>query len=359
MQSWHSGDRMFNRRTLVQLMAAGALVPASLSAQSRPPLTRIAFGSCADQAKPQPIWDAILAYHPELFIFAGDNVYGDFNTADADNLRRAYELASTIPGYVRLRQTVDHLAVWDDHDYGINDGGGDFPHKAVSKQLFLDFWKVPSDDIRRARDGIYDAHIIGPPGMRVQVILLDLRWFRSPLKPSDQRGAPGKERYVPDPDPAKTMLGPLQWAWLADQLSKPAEIRLIVSSTQVLAAGHGWERWGNFPLERQKLIDTIRQSGAKGVVLLSGDRHVGAIYRETPLDHYPIYELTSSGLNMVYWAANEPGPNRVGALYPAANFGVVDIDWWERRILLALRDEGGNSRRSVALSFDDLQIARG
>lgn len=54
-------------------------------------MSRIAFGFCADQAKPQPIWDAILAYRPELFIFAGDNVYGDFNTADAANLVCAYE----------------------------------------------------------------------------------------------------------------------------------------------------------------------------------------------------------------------------------------------------------------------------
>ena len=223
----------------------------------------------------------------------------------------------------------------------------------------MKFWKASDNDARRTREGIYDAHIIGPSGMRVQVILPDLRWFRSPLKPSDERGAPGKERYLPDPDPVKTMLGEVQWRWLAEQLAKPAEIRLLVSSTQVLAEGHGWERWGNMPLERQKLFDTIRASGAKGVVLLSGDRHVGAIYRETPAGLYPLHELTSSGINQVYWAANEPGPNRVGALYPAANFGVVDIDWWEHKVTLALRDEGGNARRSVSLSFDELQVGRG
>jgi alkaline phosphatase D len=350
---------MFNRRTLAQLMAAAALAPATLAAQGRPPLSRIAFGSCADQAKPQPIWDAIMAYRPDLFIFAGDNVYGDFNTADAANLRRAYELAETIPGYSRLRQSAEHLAVWDDHDYGINDGGGDFAHKAISKELFLKFWNVPASDIRRTREGIYDAQIIGPPGMRVQVILLDVRWFRSPLKATDERGAPGKERYLPDPDPSKTMLGAVQWEWLADQLFKPAEIRLIVSSTQVLADGHGWERWGNMPLEREKLIDTIRKSGAKGVVLLSGDRHVGALYRVSPSGLYRLHELTSSGLNMVYWAASEPGPNRVGALYAAANFGVVDIDWWEHKLTLALRDEGGNTRRAITLGFDELQNGRG
>lgn len=348
---------MFTRRTLAQLMATAALAPAPLAAQGHPPLSRIAFGSCADQAKPQPIWNAILAYRPELFIFAGDNVYGDFNTADATNLERAYELAEGIAGYAKLRETIPHLAVWDDHDYGANDGGGDFPHKAISKELFLKFWKAPGTDIRRTRDGIYDSRIIGPPGMRVQVILLDLRWFRSPLRPTDQRGAPGKERYLPDPNPDKTMLGPAQWGWLAAQLRKPAEVRLIVSSTQVLAEGHGWERWGNMPLERQKLVDTIRDSGAKGVVLLSGDRHVGALYRETPPRFYPLYELTSSGLNMVYWAAKEPGPNRLGALYAAANFGIVDIDWSERRLTLALRDEGGNTRRSKVLSFNELGLA--
>ncbi|MFO1161245.1 MAG: alkaline phosphatase D family protein [Reyranellaceae bacterium] len=320
-------------------------------------MSRIAFGSCADQAKPQPIWDAILAYKPDLFIFAGDNVYGDFNSADATNLRRAYDRAREIAGYNRLRKEVPHLAVWDDHDYGMNDGGGDFAHKAIAKDLFLQFWDAPADDARRTRDGIYTGSIIGPPGMRVQVILPDLRWFRSPLKNTDQRGAPGKERYLPDPDPAKTMLGATQWEWLAAELRKPAELRLIVSSTQVLAEGHGWERWGNFPLERQKLFDTIRDSGAKGVVLLSGDRHVGALYRETPADLYPLYEVTSSGLNMVYWAAKEAGPNRLGALYPAANFGVVDVDWWERKLTLALRDEGGNTRRAAVVAFDELGIS--
>ncbi|KAK6020851.1 alkaline phosphatase D domain protein [Ostertagia ostertagi] len=348
---------MFTRRTLSKFLASVSLAPASALSQGRPPLSRIAFGSCANQTMAQPIWEPILAYRPDLFIFAGDNVYGDFSGSDAANLKRAYDGARQIAGYARLRDTANHLAVWDDHDYGLNDGGVEFAHKAVSKDLFLDFWNVPATDIRRQRDGIYDSRIIGPEGMRVQVILLDVRWFRSALKVTDQRGAPGKERYVPDPDPNKTMLGAEQWAWLATELRKPAEVRLIVSSTQILAEGHGWERWGNFPLEKQKLFDTIRSSGAKGVVLLSGDRHIGALYREAPADLFPLYEATSSGLNMVYWAAKEAGPNRLGAIYAAANFGVVEIDWWERKILLALRDEGGSVRRSVEIPFDALGIA--
>ncbi|MDI1287833.1 MAG: alkaline phosphatase D family protein [Reyranella sp.] len=166
---------MFKRRTMARLVAAASLTPASTLAQPAAPLSRIAFGSCADQAKPQPIWDAIQAYRPELFIFAGDNVYGDFKAADAGNLRHAYDAATKIPGYAKLCDTVPHLAIWDDHDYGSNDGGVEFPHKAIAKDEFLKFWKVPADDPRRSREGLYTAQVFGPPGRRVQIILLDVR----------------------------------------------------------------------------------------------------------------------------------------------------------------------------------------
>jgi hypothetical protein len=224
-------------------------------AQDADPLTRIAFGSCAHQAKPQPIWDAVLDYHPELFIFTGDNVYGDVTSAAVTELREAYARAAAIEGYAEVRATVPVLATWDDHDYGRNDAGADFAHKAAAKQLFLDFWRVPHDDPRRTRDGIYHAETIGPEGMRVQIVLLDTRSFRSPLRSTGQPGIPGKGPYLPDPDPAKTMLGAAQWAWLRTQLMQPAELRLIVSSVQVLAEGHGWEGWGNLPFERTKLLD--------------------------------------------------------------------------------------------------------
>jgi alkaline phosphatase D len=336
-------------------MAAASLAPLTAEAQGAPPLTRIAFGSCADQKKPQPIWDAILAYRPDLFVFMGDNVYGDFHSADAEPLKKAYADAARIEPYARLMRSVPHLAVWDDHDYGRNDAGADFPFKDVSKSLFLDFFNAPAGDVRRMRDGLYrPSRIIGPAGYRVQVILLDLRWFKSPWKPTDQRGAPGKERYLPDSDPTKTMLGETQWSWLAAELRKPAELRIIVSSIQVLAEGHGWERWGNFPLERQKLLATIREARADGVVFISGDRHIGALYREKPDGLYPLTEITSSGLNQFYWAAKEAGPNRVGELYAMPNFGVIEIDWWERTVTLALRDAGGTVRRSRTLKVDEL-----
>ena len=343
---------------LTRRPAAGALVAllmisapyGAARADGGPPLTRIAFGSCANQDLPQPIWDAVLDYRPELFIFAGDNVYGDLTPGAAGTpLAEAYARAAQVPGYREIRATVPVLATWDDHDYGQNDAGGDFARKDEAKALFLDFWQIPEIDPRRGREGIYHSTTFGPEGMRLQVILLDTRSFRSPLIPTDQLGAAGKERYLPDPDPAKTMLGDAQWQWLRAPLEQPAEVRLIVSSVQVLAESHGWERWGNLPRERERLLALITDTAAGNVIFLSGDRHVGGLYHRPAAGAQGLHEITSSGLNMAYPGAAEAGPLRLGAVYGAANFGTIDIDWWAGEAILSVRALNGEPARRLTV----------
>jgi alkaline phosphatase D len=327
-----------------------------------PPLTRIAFGSCANEEKPQPVWDAVLAYRPQLFLFAGDNVYGDVSAGRPvpaeraiEGLRESYALAADIPGLKTLREQVPHLATWDDHDYGLNDAGASFAGKREAQALFLDFWKVPADDPRRGREGVYHAQTFGPPGARVQVIMLDTRTFRSDLKITDQRGAPGRERYLPDDDPAKTMLGEAQWTWLAERLREPAELRLVLSSIQVLARGHGWESWANLPRERRRLIDLVSETKANGVVFLSGDRHIGALYEEREGTPYRLVEITSSGLTETFPGNREAGPNRLGAVYGDVHFGSLDIDWWAGSLALSLRSENGEVVRRERVEFRALR----
>lgn len=348
------------RRHLVALAAASlagcaAGVRQGLAPNAEDVLRRIAFGSCTDQTKPQPIWDTVLADRPQLFIFGGDNVYASPQPWSAERLAQAYAQQAQVPGFARLRAAVPQLAIWDDHDYGLNDGGAEFPHKQVSKDAFLQFWEVAASDPRQNREGLYHAQVFGPPGRRAQVILLDTRWFRSPLKPSDERGKPGKERYVPDPDPAKTMLGEAQWQWLAQQLRQPAELRLVVSSIQVIADGHGWERWGNLPMERERLYRLIAQTRAQGVLFLSGDRHVGALYREDAGTPYPFYEITSSGITHPWRDAAEAGPNRLGDLYTEPHYAGLDIDWEGQAVRLALKDQRGAVQRERRISFNELQ----
>ena len=322
---------------LLALALAIAFIHAPPSLLAAPPavedkaedkvITRIAFGSCAHQEKPQPIWDAVLATRPDLFVFLGDNIYGD--TEDMGILANKYAQLGEVPGFRKLRESDDCrvLATWDDHDYGKDDAGDEYPMREASQRVFLDFWNDPPDSARRKRPGVYASYLFGPPGKRVQVILLDTRYFRSPLVkiPKPEKG---KGPYLPDTNPSVTMLGEAQWAWLEEQLRVPADLRVIGSSIQVVPTQHGWEKWENFPRERQRLFDLIRKTKANGVVLLSGDRHFAEISREPKAVGYPLYDLTASSINRPGKGDRvEPNVFRVGDLYEFENFGLLTIDW--------------------------------
>lgn len=318
-------------------------------------LTSIAFGSCNTPEREIAILNTIAAERHDLFMYVGDNVYGDADMDDATlpELREAYHQLASRPEFVALRESTPMLATWDDHDYGQNDMGGRFAFKGFAEQLFLEFWNAPEDDVRRTREGIYNAHIFGPEGQRVQVIVLDTRYFRSDLTVTDERGAVGKERYLPSADPDQDMLGAAQWAWLEQQLREPAEVRLVVTSIQVHADGHGWEAWRTMPLERQRLYDLVGETGANGVVFVSGDRHSSGLYVRDDVAPYPLYEITSSALNMSFRDENnEPGPHRIGDMYAPVNYGVIGLDWDAGTLSLEIRDESGEAVRvqSVALS---------
>lgn len=322
-------------------------------------LTRIAFGSCLDQAKPQPIWSAVRKVAPQLFLMIGDNVYGDIKSPDGRELIDAYARQAAHPELAEARRAMPFLATWDDHDYGANDAGAGYANQNLAADIFRAFWQRPEQ--RQPDGGIYDSRIVGPPGAQVQIILLDTRSFRSNLLPRDTTFAHwGK--YQPDATPGKTVLGDRQWDWLERELSRPANVRLIVSSIQVLAEGHGFERWGNLPAERARLLALISRTGAGGVVLLSGDRHSGARYEQV-IDRADgrrqlVAELTSSSLNRPY------GPSKdtrlaplVSDIYHPENFGTVDIDWQGRTVSLALRARDGEPVSTRTIAFADLAIS--
>ena len=63
-----------NRRQVLVAAAAAPLAGCALTASAKADVLRIGVASCADQDKPQPIWDAVLAERPDFFVFAGDNV---------------------------------------------------------------------------------------------------------------------------------------------------------------------------------------------------------------------------------------------------------------------------------------------
>ena len=298
-------------------------------------ISRIAFGSCAMQTKAQPIWDVIADQKPDLFLFIGDAIYSDYDgekayTPTEVTLERDWGKLAEEKHFRSFRQQVPIMATWDNHDYGSHDGGEAFELKELTKKYFLDFFDEPQDSDRRTTPGIYHARVFGPVGKRVQLILLDTRWFKGAALRDDKRsagqsGSMGK--YLPNDDPDVTLLGDAQWKWLEQQLKQPAELRLIVSSTQVVADQKQMDEWGNYPLERKRLFGLIKQTEANGVLLLSGNVHFTELSKlETA--GLNVFDFTSSGLthsNPAYAAVNNP--YRVAGPYDGLNFGLVEIDW--------------------------------
>ena len=243
---------------------------------------------------------------------------------------------------------------------------GDSVRREESQQSFLDFCGEPETSPRRARPGVYSARTFGPPGSRLQVILLDTRYFRSPFDERETEleealGRPG--HYRPSFDAERTMLGEAQWSWLGERLREPAEVRLIASSVQVVAEDHGFEGWAMLPLERSRLFELIRATGARGVIFLSGDRHKAELSRLDPARAaadsavdvgYPVFDLTSSSLNAPFTWWNEINRHRVGSEYHEANFGTIEIAWSlpDPRITLRLHADDGTTvlRHDVKLS---------
>ncbi|MFP6667762.1 MAG: alkaline phosphatase D family protein [Pirellulales bacterium] len=354
--------RSMNRLGMIYLQLAVTFALAALSndniAADDEPISRIALGSCARENKPQPIWNSIVAGRPELFLFIGDNIYAD--TEDMAVMRAKYAKLAAMPGYRKLKAICPILATWDDHDYGVNDGGAEYSKRAESQQVFNDFFAVPANSPRRQRPGIYEARVFGPRDRRVQVILLDTRYFRGPLKqwPKGRRKAHGP--YMPNTDKSVTMLGDAQWKWLAAQLKVPAQIRIVASSIQVIAGEHGWETWANLPHERARFFRLLAETKASGVILISGDRHKGELSRLDAKNSgtgYPVYDLTSSGLNQGGGGTDdEPNRHRIDHFFKE-NFGTITIDWQKKdpSITLAIHDLRGSPVFAEELHLSGLQ----
>jgi alkaline phosphatase D len=326
----------------------GVSLPVSSTA-----LSRIVFASCQTAEKPIPILDRIVADRPQLAVFMGDNVYGDAYAGDMalPELRAQYALLAGRAEFQRLRAAIPTHAVWDDHDYGLNDAGGDFSGKGLSRRIFETFWGL--GDRFAGRDGVYDSWLYGPAGQRTQIILLDTRSGRTALTKLPQGDPRG--RYAPSADPAQRMLSDAQWAWFERELAKPADVRFVVSSIQVLADGHGWEAWHTMPREQARLFDTIKRANAKGVVFVSGDRHIAGLYRQDGLIGYPAHELTTSSLNLSFRAtSDERSTNQVGDMYAPVNYGTALMDWNAGAVTLQVNGETGAAAREQVVRLADL-----
>lgn len=275
------------------------------------PLLRVGFGSCYDVKKNSSVWSGIQRLKPDVWISLGDNVYtSDF---DMEELERSYRRLLQTPDFRDFRKSVSFLATWDDHDYGLNNGGADFRFKNRSRDLFYEFIGVSHNAPVRKQGGVYHASTKVFGSFTARILLLDLR--SGLRKPAAGSGLPGQ------------MMDAEQWRWLEHQLRLPADLVLIGSSIQVLAEEHRFEKWANIPSERERLFELVTSATSSPVVFLSGDRHFHEFSALPLSDGRWLTEVTSSGLNKGVAPDRLPEEtNRYRVLRAGGSgFGVIDL----------------------------------
>ena len=307
-------------------------------AQTIHPITRIAFGSCSNEELQDQMWTEIINQKPQLCVWLGDNIYGD--THDMALMRAQYDHQKSDPEYLQLLKASQVIGTWDDHDYGQNDGGKFYSKKKESKEEFLRFMDVPANEPMRKHEGVYNSHVYGKGKKQVKIILLDLRYFRDTTIKST---TPGR-RYEPNPE--GDMLGEAQWAWFENEIrNSKAAVHIIGSSIQFISNDHGYEKWGNFPKSRQRMLDLLVKYKIKRPFIISGDRHIAEVSKmDVPGLPYPLYDITSSGLTHTWTGGmwGEENQLRVGKLIIQKNFGMILLDWSGKEPIITIEIRGKN-----------------
>ncbi len=283
--------------------------------------TIIAFGSCNKLDKPQTMWEHVSANNPNLWIWLGDIIYAD--TTDMKALAAQYKRLKVNPDYKKLRAKAQIVGIYDDHDFGKNDSDRYLSNKKGSKKCLMDFLDVPGNNPLRKREGAYQSYTFGKGGQRIKVIIMDTRYFRDSLSadPTKQR------RYIPNME--GDILGEDQWRWLEHELkTSTANLNLLCSSIQILADEHGYEKWGNFPNARKRMLTLIARTKPKNLIILSGDRHMAEVSKmDLQGLPYPLYDFTSSGITHIRSGLIESNKLRVGDMIVKKNFGILKIRW--------------------------------
>lgn len=272
----------------------------------------VAFGSCArfQSDREQPIWKAIYKEQPDLFLWIGDNIYGD--ALDTDILREEYLRQRDIAALQPVIRNIPNLAIWDDHDFGLNNHNKTNPIKKEALDVFKQVWANPSYG-EKNNAGVYFKYSYGD----VDFFFLDCRYHRDPNKQEDTQ--------------EKSFLGKQQYNWLVDGLSKSnATFKLIISGSGWSAAkGTGGDSWASFLNERNRLFNDITHNKVSGVVLLSGDTHVGELNAIpwTKNGGYDFYDLVSSPLAQSSsgdnWMNRKPEAKIRPIYFSGVNFGNI------------------------------------
>lgn len=288
---------------------------------------RLAFGSCADTGSNHPVFDAIRAYAPDLYLVDGDLHYEDIREDDVFAYRDAYDRVFGAPRRAALHEAVPTAYVWDDHDYGPNDSDASAPGRAAAQAAYRQV--VPHYPLVAGASGpIHQAFSFG----RIRFVLTDLRSARRPE--------------------AGTMLGAAQRDWLLDALARAHETHALVvwiSTVAWISDDSETDSWGGFPEERDLIARAIRDRALNRILMLSGDAHMLAIDdgRNNAFGGFPVFHAAPLDRP----TSVKGGPYSEGVVTERGQFGTVEVDD-DGGDRIAVRLRGRDARGDAVLSYD-------
>lgn len=314
-----------------------------------------------------------------MWLWLGDVIYADKATLELIRrpsplpaMKSMYRQQYNHPAYSLVRQHSRVLGIYDDHDYGENDGNAEYVDKEAARHLFLDFIDEPVQSERRQRDGVYADYTWGPAGQRTKLILLD-----------------GRYNQLPDAD---DMLGEKQWKWLEQSInSDEVDLYIMGVGVQLVSTdkriGEGWRLR---PQSRARVLQLFAQRQRNpdaAVVFLSGDIHFAeadvtywcssdSASSNSPQHVTPFYEFTSSGMTHSvgsqitqpiadrvlpfilsprdsYAESLSPGES-IRGFWSGKNFGLFDVDWQQREVQISIVDPDDRVRLHYRLPFASL-----
>lgn len=256
----------------------------------------------------------------------------------------------SLPVLQAFWKAMPHYAIWDDHDYGPNNSSKSYFLKEASREVFHSYFPNPSAG--ENGQGIYTmiSH------HDVDLFLTDDRWWRSEDRERDSINGL--------PNPNKRMLGASQMEWLKNSLLfSNAPFKIIAMGSQVLNDVSPYDKWTDFPAERQELLDFIRAYKINGVLFLTGDRHHSEVIKMDRPGTYTLYDITASPLTSGTHKFDGPeakNPLRVFGLDQKNNYSRITVSGprGTRKLNVDFLGTKGESLGSWQIGEADLKTPR-
>lgn len=237
----------------------------------------------------------------DLVVWLGDYIYeGGINPSairphdapevlDLDDYRGRYALYKSDPNLQAAHARAPWLVIWDDHEVD-NNYAGDTPELDAPKVDFAArrtaayraWWEHQPTRLPKPTGSPYEVHRKLQWGQLAAFFALDGRQYRDdqPCGRGSDLGAGCAERD----DPARTMLGAEQEAWLAEELTASAATWNVLAQQTIFSPSgiplgdseiFNLDQWDGYPAARDRLLEVLNVTA--NPVVITGDIHASAV----------------------------------------------------------------------------------